>query len=842
MQSKKIIKSVSLGIKTLSLAVASSCLVYSVSNAAGLGKLSVLSALGQPLRAEIELTSVAKEEIGKLVPKLASYAEFQQAHIDYGQALSSLRFAIEDRGSRHFVLITSTQAMNDPFVEILVELNSSKGRLIREYSVLLEPAEIQANPAPTSSENRTAAITAQKNVTLQTTGSARNNLHKLETKLETKSKSNLQNSQAITENKNAEYYKIENGDTLSRIANQFKYEGTSLEQMLVAIQRINPSVFIDNNMNLIRAGDMVMIPELSEVQRIDRSDAKKVIAAHSADFNAYRNRLADQVADMQPEESTDTKKINSGKITAKAIEIPTPANESKDKLKLSKANVKEQGDLRALDEEKIAQQIELQAANERIKELEKNTENLKKILALQDETSTTLLSTSPSTSLSTSASTNNIGAAANSSASSTSAASTSAASTFATSTPLPAIETAASVAAPIQPKQPEKVAVPTIKSEPNIVIDWIRYLPYGAILLALFASVGIYLSRRKKVSQKVSKHVDEKPDLISSRVRANLLLRSSSVDDSQTAETGDSLFHSNLAPSISHLEVSEVDQAIDPLVQADAYIAHGRYQQAEELLNEAVRAEPNRQPLRIKLLEIYAHEKDSHSFEAMARKIYQMTGGHGPDWAKVVAMGVIIDPQIVNFQKDQAETPSATSVFEKEDKKEPVNASLGEDDIHEPHFGSTPEVNSEEVIQPSSEQTVSENSHMLDFDIPTSNQEPLVQVETNPRSQATDSQNLGSTNASFMDIDFSGIDLDLPKMAVDVDQDKPKNNLNIHADKTPAASIEVIAEQMSTKLDLADAYQKIGDKDGARELLKEVLQSGSQEQVTTAKTMMSELV
>lgn len=784
MQSKKITKLASLGIKTLSLAVAS-CVIYSASNAAGLGKLSVLSALGQPLRAEIELTSVSNGDISNLVPRLASYSEFQQAHIDYNQELSSLRFALEDRDSKHFVLITSTQAMNQPLLELLVELNSANGRLVREYNLLLEPAEVQANHA---SINEAAIMPVQHKIalpsTVSTPGKSRKPVH-----VQTESKSNFQ---AIhQENKTVGYYKIKSGDTLTEIARQFKYEGISLEQMLVAIQRSNPSVFINNNMNLIRSGDMVMIPEISEVQRIDQSDAKKVIAAHSADFNAYRNKLADQVAEMPPEESTDTKKINSGKITAKVVEPSTPDNESKDKLKLSKAGIQERAELLTLEEENIAQQIELEVANDRIKELEQNTANLKKILDLQNGATS-----SPTTA-------NNTDTTAN-----------------APILPIsPAIESTVSVPSATQSEQPPIVAAPLITPEQNGAINWLSYLPYGAILLALLVAAGAYFSRRKKVSP--PKLLDERRDsvstvsAISASRRANLLPRAR-VNDSPAIDNADDLPLSDLTSS-SDVEVNETDPAVDPITQADAYIAHGRYQQAEELLNEAIRAEPNRQLLRVKLLEIYAHHKDTRSFEAMARKIYEMTGGHGADWEKVAAMGVIVDPQMVVAPKDQVATPAITP--------------LAKDAV------------SEQVKESPSQPTASENLDTLglESDGSTPNPEPLIQVETKPRTADSTSevpQSTVSPDRGFTDIDFSGIDLDLPKMPAEVNQDKPKFEKVV----TPTATPHVVSEQVSTKLDLAMAYQKIGDKDGARQLLSEVLQAGNQEQVAAAKTMMSELV
>jgi len=124
-------------LKTASAAVFSA-LVVAQASAAGLGKLTVLSGLGQPLRAEIELTSVSADEARTLQPKLASLEAFRQAKIEFNPSLQSLRFAVEQRGGRQLIRITSTQPISEPFVDVLLELNSANGRLVREYTFLLD--------------------------------------------------------------------------------------------------------------------------------------------------------------------------------------------------------------------------------------------------------------------------------------------------------------------------------------------------------------------------------------------------------------------------------------------------------------------------------------------------------------------------------------------------------------------------------------------------------------------------------------------------------------------------------------------------------------------------------
>jgi len=109
-------------------------------DAAGLGKLTVQSALGQPLKAEIELLSVTKDDLADITARLASPEAFRQARIDRQEALASLRFRVDQRANGQPVIrITSTTSVPDPFLDMLIELNWSSGRLIREYTLLLDP-------------------------------------------------------------------------------------------------------------------------------------------------------------------------------------------------------------------------------------------------------------------------------------------------------------------------------------------------------------------------------------------------------------------------------------------------------------------------------------------------------------------------------------------------------------------------------------------------------------------------------------------------------------------------------------------------------------------------------
>ena len=133
--------------RTITKAVLAAVLALAASlavHAAGLGRLTVLSPLGQPLNAEIEIVALRPGEEDTLAARIAPLEAFEAAGIEPSAMLNTVRFAIERRDGRRIVRVTTTQPVNEPFVELLVELQSQHGRLVREYTFLLDPAEYKA--------------------------------------------------------------------------------------------------------------------------------------------------------------------------------------------------------------------------------------------------------------------------------------------------------------------------------------------------------------------------------------------------------------------------------------------------------------------------------------------------------------------------------------------------------------------------------------------------------------------------------------------------------------------------------------------------------------------------
>lgn len=591
-------------LKSIAAAVASAVVLSSAAHAAGLGKLTVLSALGQPLRAEIELTTSAGEDPASMAVKLANPEAFRAANIEFNPALLSLRFAVDQRAGRQLIRVSSTQPLNEPFVDMLLELTWNNGRLVREYTFLLDPAELRATQpaqvaaAPQTRQAAPAAPAASAPGQAPAAAAATPD----EARVAAARRGAERQAREAQAREAEDSYRVRRGDTLSGIATRVKPSDISLDMMLVALYRANPDAFIGNNMNRLKSGQILSIPDADSVRGgAGQGEARGVVVAHAADFDAYRNKLAGQVASSAPSVTPQASQSATGRVTARVEQRPSAVSEAQDKLQLSKAApgaAAAPDDGTASVEDTIAKERELAQAEARVKELEKNVNELENLMTV------------PSRS----------GAEAEQAAAAAAAAAA-------------ATEKAAEKPAP-RPR-PKKPAPPPEKSLVDTILDNMLYIGAGALVL-LLAALGI-AQRRKRNAQAVTPVAAEPSVLGVPGASAHSLFAETG---GQSVDTNNSVFNSSFAPSASQLDTNEVD----PVAEADVYIAYGRDAQAEEILKEALRTHPERHPVRLKLLEIYATRKDARAFEAQARELHALTGATGDEWAQAAALGLTIDP------------------------------------------------------------------------------------------------------------------------------------------------------------------------------------------------------
>lgn len=613
--------------------------------------MTVQSALGQPLRAEVEVTSVARDEAPSLAVTLASQSSFRQANLDFNPALSALRFELDKRGDGSFVVrISSLQPVNEPYLDVLLELTWSTGRVLREYTVLLDPPALRAQadvlppvaaqapaptavvppaPAPVASAPTPAAAPAP--TPAATVASAAE-------PTSTPAAAAAARAPAVA---SGDSYAVKSGDTLGRIAGRTKPASVSLDQMLVALFQANPNAFVGNNMNRLLAGRTLTIPSQTDIESISSADARSEVVAQSADFAQYRSRLA-QSAASAPVVAAAPAPAAQGRVTTKVEDKAAPAPAG-DQLKIAKVEAAPAAAAnaaavaaakKAAEDEAIAKQRAIKEQEERAAELKRTNEALKKALELQSKSA----------------------AQAQQQAEAKAAPAPTPAPVVAPPAPVeppkavaptePPKQEAAKAEEPKQepPKQeiaktepaPVKAAPPPAPTPPaDASLSDMMASPYvlggiGAALLALL--VGLNLYRKRKV---------EKSDEFKSTgdgVHANSLFGATGGQSVDTGAT--STFNSSFIPAASQLDSNEVD----PVAEADVYIAYGREEQAEDILKEALRLQPDRHAVRVKLLEIYSRRADKPSFMAVAQELRERTGGVGEDWERGAKLGRALDP------------------------------------------------------------------------------------------------------------------------------------------------------------------------------------------------------
>ncbi len=637
-----------------------------VPNAAALslGSITVQSSLGEPLRAEIDIPDINAEEASSLRATVASPDAFRSAGMDYNPAMSGLRVTVQRRpDGRAFIRLSSDKPVNEPFVDMILEANWSSGRIVRDFTMLFDPPNLRApavaaNALPqTSSQAPSAAATppAARNVVpsepVQPAVAAPRRsgpMPKVAPRVAPKDAAapRISTSPPAAPRTAAggRQIKVKTGDTASKIAASVKQPSISLDQMLVALLRANPEAFIDGNINRIKSGASLTVPSTEQASAISNSEAGQTVTAQSRDFNEFRKKLAGSAASTRvaaPDRQA------SGKVQAK-VEDSKPGAGAPDKLTLSKGAVRAQADA-----DRIAKERATKDASSKAAELSKNISELGKIGAASSPvippTSTSTATTAaasaaspavpgialPSVAPVTAPVTPPITPSVASSTTATAAVVAASASQAASSTAT--VTTTAPVAArPVTAPPPKPVAEPTFLDQllENPLV------PAGAVgLIALLGGLAFYRSRKQK------KALQEDSAFLESRLQPDSFFGASGgqrVDTNDGMQTGSSMVYSP----------SQLDAAddVDPVAEADVYLAYGRDMQAEEILKEASKVNPSRVAIQQKLLEIYAKRRDTKSFERIANEVHKLSNGTGPEWQRTCELGLGIDPSNPLYQ------------------------------------------------------------------------------------------------------------------------------------------------------------------------------------------------
>jgi pilus assembly protein FimV len=609
--------------------------------AAGLGRLSVQSALGQPLKAEIELLSVNKDELPSINARLAGADAFRQARIDRSEALASLRFSVDQRANgQPIIRVSSSVPIADPFLDLLIEVDWNSGRLLREYTVLLDPpAEARQVPTQPAALPEVARPVQPQPVAVPE--------HKAAVE-SAKPKA----PEPAPARQPRRYGPVKSGETLRGIAGKVKQDSVTLEQMMVGLYQANQGAFYANNVNRLKRGQVLNVPDADTVNlQVSPAQAARTLHGQDAEWHAYRKKVAEMAEEAPAAKAPEPA---SGKVATKAEEnAPAAAAAPKDVLKLSKGepggagspNGKTQEKLRALEEEIAAKGRALQEAQDRVGQLERTVRDMQKLLDLKTQA--------------------------------------------AKAPPAPAQPPApapAATPAPAQPpvaKAPEATPAPVappppvVKHKPAPMVmpapvqqsstSWLSTfisspLYIGGIVAAILLSVLLWMmmvgSRRRQGLTRFEDSI-----MTGGEFKNNVVFNATSPASSN-ASAGANTEGSMLLTDFSRLGLGAIDtHEVDPIAEAEVYMAYGRDAQAEEILKEALNKDPSRHEIALKLLEIYASRKDTLAFETVASELYAGLGGQGtPVWQRAAEMGRSIDVSNPLYRAISSDMPAVSTL------------------------------------------------------------------------------------------------------------------------------------------------------------------------------------
>ena len=849
-------------------------------SAAGIGGINVVSALGQPLKADIELFSVNKSEKSSLVARLATPEAYKLAGLDYPYG-NKFKFTIESRADgASYIHATSSKEINDPFVSLLVELSWASGKLVREYTFLLDPVGYQAEqpaPAPVQAVAPAVEPVVAAPVAEVPVAEVPPEEQMVEIATEPVPESEPVSSQPIEQappvekpakvapakvaaaTMNAGEVKVQRGDTLTKIAAANSVDGVSLERMLVALYRANADQFDAKNMNRIKTGKILRMPDSKELEAISQADARKEIHAQVSDWNAYRQKMAS--APSISAEHQEAQQVSAGKISSSvADKTPVAKEGAKEVLKLSKGDAvndkvaaagkaTSQDSKNAVQEEAIAKAKAVADEQTRAALLEKNLQDMKRLAELKTEAA---------------------------------ALANAASAPVAVASEVAAAEVAASEVAAVSAVEAASAVKPVAKPQPVVVessfIDDLLadplYLGGGAAALLGLGGLAFAISRRKSKPTAAAAKPSKNEDFGSTtgRIAAPVI---------PSPDTGDFTIQ---AGSTQNLDTAASDD--DPISEADLFLSFGRDVQAEEILKEALQTSANKAAIKMKLLEIYAARKDAKSFEGIAAPM--KSGSDDQTWMQIAEMGRKIDPKNSLYGGESKVEDSDSATMQTVAMSAPVDLTtktLTRKPETEAASQETPE-NAKTVVFTAEELAIAK-SPLMDFDVTATNPampaapatmdfdvtathdklevagdkaESLPSLEdlvfdvtaTHPKMPAAIDATIATPKAvekqEDSDMPFT---LDFPvDVAPKVPAPKPAEfdlgDINLNMDDTPsdvgAPAVDSAQwHEVATKLDLAKAYQEMGDSGGAKEILDEVLKEGDAEQRAAAKEILSQL-
>jgi pilus assembly protein FimV len=931
-------------VRKLVLAIAAaSALSSGMAQALGLGGLTVKSTLNQPLLAEIELTEVQDLNASQVVPSLATSAEFAQAGVGRVAILDDLTFTpVVNPGGKSVLRITSTKPIRDPYVKFLVQVLWPNGRALREYSLLLDPPKFSPQAAAAAAAGSAQLPSTAPNAAPAPAPAA-----------DTPVPAPAPSTPAPAAEPKLTQYTTANNDTLWEIAERVKNGGT-VQQTMLAIQALNPDAFIAGNINRLKKGQVLRLPSPQESTALAQPRAVAEVAEQNRAWREGR-RMPSGARQVDA-----TRRDRSGGAPSQI--------DAKDNLSLVSANAKPGAKGVASDNADISNKLATTQESldttrrdnaelkSRMTDLQSQVDKLQRLIQLKNDQLAKMQASGaaipPPVDPANAANPANPAVSPNSVTNPNNAAN-----------PAMQAEVVPNAAAPdVAGKAPNEIAPedalpvdgaavtsatpdqslivpaePAVDEDNRSALDKILSSPMlmgliggGALLVLLL--LLLLLARRRNALIEAERHrqmaraLSEESDFAS-----DMDMPPSSFEGLETPAP-----HAKMPPAPTVTEPVREHPA-DALVQAEIHIAYGRTNQAVAVLEDAIKHEPERSDLRLKLMEVYAEQDNKSGFVAQERQLIATGKNHAeveelksryPSMAAaaaavagVAAAAVLASEMDAKYVEDllhdepevtaQPQPYTEVPLDEEFDNAFDLslddldgestaaapnravaqdNATLDDLDLDAPFSASAADDLDFDAILREQQATATDAkpADLDDFDLDLSEDQPALKAEDDyllgmeddlrdpspavssaTKADAADDIDLPAdfdlSLADEMETDqasqafaseIDDVNAELDRLSQSLEQppiakpfeappvDSPRFNEEdaLLADDEPEFDFLAGTDEAATKLDLARAYIEMGDADGARDILDEVVVEGDDGQKTEARDMLSRLV
>jgi pilus assembly protein FimV len=779
--------------------------------ALGLGEMQLESFLNEPLKASVDLLNMGELHEDEIRVRLATTEDFDKLGLERAYFLTTVTFEVvsDGRGGAQ-ILIRSEGPVLEPYLDFVVEARWPSGRLLREYTVLVDPPVFsQATPVVSASERVSASEGAPPtdgapaSVDYNELYQSRNSRADFSGLAAGAAPQRDYSGSSAGAPAPGSRYTIRRDQTLWEIASQAKPAGTSVHQMMLDIQRLNPDAFINGNINRIKAGYVIYLPTAEDISSGDVSTALAEVREQN---EAWRDGR-----DVAPSASRPSLRISAESEAADTAESTTQGRAGDEAAQAGQPQQPASSTATAASTAPAAADIPASDTQARLAALEQQLETLQRIVSLKDDQIAALQNalsdagaaapevgpeqgttqvvegvksvdgaevaevTEEGTEEVTPATPPEVAG---------SPAVVGEAEVEVEAVAVPPAAEGEQVAAKTEVKKPEEPAPKKASPTPppaETGEGWSRYLLYvlGALVLAI---AGLVIARRRG---EVDDAEDDEPTqpvrqpTITKDVFADVRLQDQNLEVVPVID--EPALIDDHVPSIrdnrgygerKHDEYASDVDAADALAEADIYVAYGRHPQAIDLLNTALAAEPNNPVYRLKLLEIYAELDNRVAATAQLRKIEAIGDPES------IARAEVLMERLSGDEELELPTPVLHT---------PVSRGPG--------------------------------------------------LSPNPLQMLTD-----STEA--LEEDFSGLEIEehfAPGEEDDLDLSGDFAVESSLGDEDEELVIASDSNALSTKLDLARAYLDMGDDDGARQILDEVVAEGTEDLKAEAQDLLSRI-